>query len=127
MPGSSGASSWCIWMVACVLFISVVVGGGCLAWYVLHPESETAPWVPVVGVTLVCLPWLFWILTFLYRLVSRAFGFRMVLPNSNSGGGGANNNNNNNNNNGVQDGLSRSTSCASHESQMPLNASSTPS
>ncbi|KAF3440623.1 hypothetical protein FNV43_RR18907 [Rhamnella rubrinervis] len=74
-----------VWLVASLLFVSVAVGGGCLITYMVLPESHhTSSWLPVVGVTLVCLPWLFWFLTFVYRIVSRVFGFRVGIG---SGGG----------------------------------------
>lgn len=47
--------------------------------YMILPETETTAWLPMVGLFLVCLPWFFWILTFFYRVISRACGFRVSL------------------------------------------------
>ncbi|KAG7035293.1 hypothetical protein SDJN02_02088, partial [Cucurbita argyrosperma subsp. argyrosperma] len=68
-----------IWIVTFVLFLSVLSGGGCLLMYITLPETENTAWLPVAGLSLVCLPWFFWFLTFLYRIISRACGFRVSL------------------------------------------------
>lgn len=79
--GGSGASF--IWIVSCFLFVSILAGGGCLLMYIIIPhEPGTMSWLPITGVALVCLPWLFWFLTFIYRVVSR-----ISKNKSNSGGG----------------------------------------
>lgn len=99
-----------VWLVSCFLFISIAAGGSFLAMYMLLPESRT--WFAVAGVILVCLPWVFWIFTCLYRIVSRSCGFRMIIgggdmagaagggKGGSGGGSGSNHGNNNNNNNG---------------------------
>ncbi|TXG60329.1 hypothetical protein EZV62_014902 [Acer yangbiense] len=76
-----------IWLISCFLFVSIAAGGGFLIMYMLLPESSSTSWLPLAGVTLVCLPWLFWFITFFYRIVSRACGFRMVIPGGGDGGG----------------------------------------
>ncbi|RVW29505.1 hypothetical protein CK203_077379 [Vitis vinifera] len=56
------------------------------------PQTQSTSWLPVAGVLLVCLPWLFWLLTILYRLISRTCGFRMggsYGGNGVRGGGGS--------------------------------------
>ncbi|XP_065875737.1 uncharacterized protein [Euphorbia lathyris] len=68
-----------IWLVACLLFTSVAVGGSFLILYVTLPDNVSQPWFPFAGVSLVCLPWLFWCFTCVYRIVSRTLGFRFVL------------------------------------------------
>ena len=77
-----------IWLISCFLFVSIAAGGGFLIMYMLLPESSSTSWLPLAGVTLVCLPWLFWFITFFYRIVSRACGFRMVIPGGGGDGGG---------------------------------------
>lgn len=73
-----------IWIIAGLLFISVAAGGACLVAYLLLPESETSTsWIPEIGVGLVSLPWLFWLLTFLYRIFSRIFGCRVSVGGGN--------------------------------------------
>ncbi|XP_057550349.1 uncharacterized protein LOC130828398 [Amaranthus tricolor] len=44
----------------------------------IQPSPNTASWYLIIGVSLVCFPWFFWFLTILYRIVSRACGFRMI-------------------------------------------------
>ena len=68
-----------IWTISCILFICIAAGGGCLLAYISVPESQSSNLLPVLGFTLVCLPWIFWIVTIVYRITSRAFGFRMVI------------------------------------------------
>ncbi|XWS44680.1 hypothetical protein CRYUN_Cryun15aG0068500 [Craigia yunnanensis] len=68
-----------IWTISCILFICIAAGGGCLLAYMTIPESQSSILLPVLGFTLVCMPWIFWIITVLYRITSRAFGFRMVI------------------------------------------------
>ncbi|XP_022751986.1 uncharacterized protein LOC111300623 [Durio zibethinus] len=68
-----------IWTLSCILFICIAAGGGCLLAYLTVPESQSSLLLPVLGFTLVSLPWIFWIITVVYRITSRAFGFRMVI------------------------------------------------
>ncbi|XP_028770980.1 uncharacterized protein LOC114739078 [Neltuma alba] len=134
-----------IWITTCILFICIVAGGACLLAYVLLPEDQVASWLPVAGVILVCLPWAFWLLTFIYRIVSRAFGFRVRFGGGGGDGGGKVGNQRNYSGNediegagghanGKGDvqfgetgapaarggGLQRTSSVASNESEMPL-------
>uniref|UniRef100_A0A7C9D698 Uncharacterized protein n=1 Tax=Opuntia streptacantha TaxID=393608 RepID=A0A7C9D698_OPUST len=78
MPAEHPAEKCFIWIVSAFLFICVSSGGALLVLYLCQPETSTSSWYPVVGILLVCLPWLFWFVTFLYRLLSRKLGFRMV-------------------------------------------------
>jgi len=55
--------------------------------YMTLPESQSSILLPTFGFILVCMPWLFWISTVLYRIVSRAFGFRMVIGSLYGNGG----------------------------------------
>ncbi|XP_039042478.1 uncharacterized protein LOC120181419 [Hibiscus syriacus] len=77
-PGED-ASQVYIWTIACILFVCVFVGGGCFLAYVTVDEYQSSSLLPVLGFVFVCTPWIFWILTVMYRLLSRAFGFRMML------------------------------------------------
>ncbi|KAK7247599.1 hypothetical protein RIF29_42485 [Crotalaria pallida] len=77
-----------IWLVTCLLLISILAGGACLVAYMVLPESETSSWISIIGVTLVCLPWAFWFLTFLYRVISRCCGLRVGGGYGANGGGG---------------------------------------
>jgi len=52
------------------------------------PKSQSTSWLPVAGVTLVCLPWLFWFLTFLYQVISCACRFRLRIHGVDAGGDG---------------------------------------
>ncbi|KAF1876278.1 hypothetical protein Lal_00006909 [Lupinus albus] len=115
------------------------MGGACLVAYMVLPESETASWLPVLGVSLVCLPWAFWFFTFLYRVFSRCCGYRVRVGNNGNGGGGGGGGRNNGgsvNAGGNVDvegagqsskggELNRVSSIASHESEMPLARSIT--
>lgn len=118
-----------IWLITCILFISIFARGGCLVAYLVLPESQIASWVPDVGVTLVFLPWAFWVFTFLYRIFSRCCGFRLrvSVPNINNNGGGDQGGRGGSggaaNNAPVDDdkkAVVRTLSIASHESEMPL-------
>lgn len=60
--------------------------------YMILPETTATSWLPIVGITLVCLPWFFWLSTFLYRVFSRVFGCRIGVGGC-SGGGESNDNN----------------------------------
>ncbi|XWS33134.1 hypothetical protein CRYUN_Cryun22dG0052700 [Craigia yunnanensis] len=73
------ASCTYIWTISCILFICIAAGGGCLLAYITIPESQSSILLPAIGFTLVCMPWIFWIITVVYRITSRAFGFRMVI------------------------------------------------
>ncbi|XWS41288.1 hypothetical protein CRYUN_Cryun17cG0068200 [Craigia yunnanensis] len=68
-----------IWIISCILFICIAVGGGCLLAYMTMPESQSWNLLAILGFTLVCMPWIFWIITVVYRITSRALGFRMVI------------------------------------------------
>ncbi|XP_020234940.1 uncharacterized protein LOC109814839 [Cajanus cajan] len=111
-----------IWIIACILFICVLAGGGCLVAYTVLPVSQVPPWTPRIGIMLVCLPWAFWLLTFLYRIFSRICGCRI-----NVGGVGRERLGDGGRANAPGDasvkennGINRTFSVASHESQMPL-------
>lgn len=95
-----------IWIVTCFLFFSILMGGACLVIYMILPETETTTWLPIVGLSLVCLPWFFWLLTFFYRIVSRACGFRVSLGIGADAGGAVPANNNANANNHASGGES---------------------
>ncbi|KAI9079710.1 hypothetical protein K1719_038331 [Acacia pycnantha] len=133
MPASnpnSGPNS--IYVIACTLLICLLAGGACLASYLLLPASKASSSLAVAGVTLIGLPWAFWALTFLYRILSRTFGFRLGAGEANCGGGGGGNFTNapENANTGSGEGnvqggpneLNRALSVASHESEMALNS-----
>ncbi|AET04779.1 hypothetical protein MtrunA17_Chr8g0384521 [Medicago truncatula] len=134
MPVSDPSSGRAfIWLVTCLLFISLLAGGVCLGAYMLLPESETSSWIPVAGVVFVCLPWAFWFLTCLYRIFSRCFGLRVGAGIANGGGGGGGNwgGSTTPRNGDVEVAtqspkgvgaaqLNRVSSVASHESELPL-------
>lgn len=134
-----------IWIVSSFLFACIVAGGACLGAYLSLPEDQVQSWLPVLGVTLVCLPWAFWTLTFIYRIISRAFGFRVRVGDigaggaANNGGGNArtypaNEDDEQEKSNGhgddveagasssaaARDELNRASSTTSNESEMPL-------
>ncbi|CAJ2676820.1 hypothetical protein L195_g002170 [Trifolium pratense] len=119
-----------IWIITCLLFISLIAGGVCLAAYLILPESETSSWIPIAGVALVCLPWTFWFFTCLYRIFSRCCGCRVRLGVNGGGGGGGNWGGANapknadvevaNQSTKGGNELNRMSSVASHESEMAL-------
>ncbi|XP_028766031.1 uncharacterized protein LOC114723949 [Neltuma alba] len=123
---SSGPNS--IYIIACILLTCQLAGGACLASYLLLPESENSSSLAIAGVALVCLPWVFWTFTFLYRILSRTFGFRLGTGGAGCGGGNfpnvpknANSGSGEGTDQGGPNGLKRALSVASHESEMPLN------
>ncbi|RDY10655.1 hypothetical protein CR513_04787, partial [Mucuna pruriens] len=78
MPvGGPGSERTFIWIITCILFMCVLAGGGCLIAYTFFPESGIPSWTPLLGITLVSLPWTFWLLTFFYRIFSRCCGCRI--------------------------------------------------
>ncbi|KAK8556631.1 hypothetical protein V6N13_064651 [Hibiscus sabdariffa] len=77
-PDPTAAPTY-IWTITFVLFLCIVAGGACLLTYMLTPDSQSSIFLPVLGFSLVCMPWIFWAVTVLYRLISRFFGFRMVI------------------------------------------------
>lgn len=109
-----------IWLITCVLFLSILAGGGCLTTYLVLPESQITRLLEIVGVTLVCLPWAFWLFTSLYRIFSQSYGFIFRVG---VGAGNAPENS------GVvtqqNSGVNRAITIASHESEMPLAKSMT--
>ncbi|CAJ1937779.1 unnamed protein product [Sphenostylis stenocarpa] len=111
-----------VWIITGVLFISILAGGACLVAYVLLPESETSSsWIPEIGVGLVCLPWLFWFLTFIYRILSRIFGCRVSIGSGGSGGNWASAKSDEEIASQAKGtNLNRASSVASHESEMAL-------
>lgn len=75
-----------IWFISFFMFITVAAGGSLLLMYLILPTDPSRAWLPVAGIALVCMPWIFWLLTCIYRIFSRLFGFRVAIG---SGGGGA--------------------------------------
>ncbi|XVF42779.1 hypothetical protein PTKIN_Ptkin01aG0392200 [Pterospermum kingtungense] len=56
-----------IYVVATFFFVCIVTGGAFLCLYMFQPESESASWYPLTGIILVAIPWIFWIITYIYR------------------------------------------------------------
>ncbi|CAM0874730.1 unnamed protein product [Alopecurus aequalis] len=74
------AGSPLVWVVTALLLLSVLGGGGCLVAYVLLPPGESPVWIPAVGLSLVALPWAFWLATSAYRCVTTRSADRAVAP-----------------------------------------------
>ncbi|KAG6492053.1 uncharacterized protein LOC121999231 [Zingiber officinale] len=71
IPPSEGRSSnVCVWFISCLFFLILLVGGGFLVLYITLAETEDTSWFPVAGMILVAIPWVFWILTCFYRLIT---------------------------------------------------------
>ncbi|XP_021771878.1 uncharacterized protein LOC110736028 [Chenopodium quinoa] len=66
-----------IWVISSLLLIFTVSGAVFLVLYMIQPAYLDTSLYPVIGGSLVCFPWFFWFLTLVYRIVSRACGFRM--------------------------------------------------
>ncbi|CAN1168891.1 hypothetical protein LINPERPRIM_LOCUS19478 [Linum perenne] len=97
-----GSGRFFIWIVLGFMFLSLIIGGAFLALYLVLPTTPSLDWLPVVGFSLVCLPWGFWIFTLFYRFISRAFGFRIIIGGGGGGGGGGNENDDDNDNGKVE-------------------------
>ncbi|MQL73321.1 hypothetical protein Taro_005645 [Colocasia esculenta] len=69
-PQQERLSNPCVYIISCLLLITIIGGGVLLMLYVILPENEETAWFPIAGMLLVGTPWVFWILTFLYRTVS---------------------------------------------------------
>ncbi|CAL1379753.1 unnamed protein product [Linum trigynum] len=96
MPvGDPSSGQFYIWIISIVLFMAVTLGGSFLIMYLILPPTPSTEWLPVAGVSLVCLPWGFWFVTCVYRVLSRTFGFRVVIGGGGGGGGGSENNTDN--------------------------------
>lgn len=63
-----------IWIVAFLFMLFIISGGIILAMYMTLPESKDTAWYPIAGMVLVAIPWLFWLLTFLYRCCIKGDG-----------------------------------------------------
>ncbi|KAF0888160.1 hypothetical protein E2562_010852 [Oryza meyeriana var. granulata] len=61
------AGNACVWVVAAVLLLAVLAGGGCLVLYLAVPPAEVPHWLPIAGLALVSSPWAFWLATCAYR------------------------------------------------------------
>ncbi|XP_039125451.1 neuronal PAS domain-containing protein 3-like [Dioscorea cayenensis subsp. rotundata] len=71
MPASEGrAGNVCIWIIACLFFILILSGGTFLVLYITLPASPVTAWFPIAGLVLVGIPWLFWIMTCIYRSIT---------------------------------------------------------
>ncbi|WOL02356.1 hypothetical protein Cni_G11075 [Canna indica] len=72
MPAEGDRSvSCCIWFTSCFFFLILLVGGALLVLYIALPDSPDTDWLPVAGMALVAIPWLFWILMCVYRYITR--------------------------------------------------------
>ncbi|PKA66780.1 hypothetical protein AXF42_Ash003436 [Apostasia shenzhenica] len=70
MPPPEGkAGDACVWFITCLFFLVILAGGAFLVLYVTLPESEETAWLPVAGMILVAIPWLFWLMTCMYRTI----------------------------------------------------------
>lgn len=62
-----------IWAVTFVFLLCIVGGGALLAVYIMSPAEGVDTYrYAVAGMVLVAIPWLFWLLTFLYRCSCKA-------------------------------------------------------
>ncbi|KAK9668920.1 hypothetical protein RND81_13G095900 [Saponaria officinalis] len=84
MSANQPIGSCYIWFILISLFICLISGGAFLVLYMTRPVTRDTSWYPDVGISLVCLPWFFWILLIVYRIVSRTFCFRMVCWGANA-------------------------------------------
>ncbi|XP_077224224.1 uncharacterized protein LOC143857673 [Tasmannia lanceolata] len=57
----------CVWIISCLFFLVIIAGGGFFAMYITLPESSETSWFPLAGMALVGIPWVFWLMTFVYR------------------------------------------------------------
>ncbi|XP_010277050.1 PREDICTED: uncharacterized protein LOC104611610 [Nelumbo nucifera] len=76
-----------VYMISCLFFICITAGGALLSMYVTLPETEPTTWYPIAGLTLVAIPWVFWILIFLYTCVKAAIILRNPSQGANRGKG----------------------------------------
>ncbi|XP_010930848.1 uncharacterized protein [Elaeis guineensis] len=58
------------WFISCLLFIVLLIGGSFLVLYITHPADDIPFWFPIAGMILVGIPWLFWIMTCIYRSIA---------------------------------------------------------
>ncbi|GLT59748.1 hypothetical protein SLA2020_325490 [Shorea laevis] len=56
-----------IYIITALLLVSLLTGGFLLSLYIFQPENQSAPWYPITGFILVGIPWIFWIVAYLYR------------------------------------------------------------
>lgn len=121
-----------VWLITSFLCFSLVAGGICLSLYLIYPPSQNTNWLPLVGVILVAIPWIFWFLTCMYRLCSRVCGRNVGIGGGGGGGGGGSGNDGNfsnaggsvaDNNNIGQVGQASCTSVRSNDSDAPLSKS----
>ncbi|XP_068666346.1 uncharacterized protein [Aristolochia californica] len=68
MEAHSRAGDVRIWIVTLAFLGCILTGGTFLVMYISLPESPETAWYPVLGMVLVGIPWLFWLVTFLYRV-----------------------------------------------------------
>lgn len=73
-----------VWLISCFILLSLVIGGAFLVVYMTQPDPATFTWLLYSGMALVCFPWSFWFMLYLYRCISRSLGLRIVC----GGGGG---------------------------------------
>ncbi|XXG72219.1 hypothetical protein AAC387_Pa07g1367 [Persea americana] len=61
------ASDIRIWILSLLFLFFIVTGGAFLFMYVTYTETDNTAWYPIAGTVLVAIPWIFWLLTFVYR------------------------------------------------------------
>ncbi|XP_068665815.1 uncharacterized protein [Aristolochia californica] len=69
MEAHSRAGDVRIWIVTVAFLGCILTGGAFLVIYISLPETPEIAWYPVLGMVFVGIPWLFWLVTFLYRVV----------------------------------------------------------
>ncbi|MQL70559.1 hypothetical protein Taro_002871 [Colocasia esculenta] len=82
-PGERAGSIY-VYVVSSLLLLAILLGGAFLVLYVALPETPSTAWFPAAGLSLVGAPWLFWVVTYLYR----AFTLRKLAQLGGGGGGG---------------------------------------
>ncbi|OAY65497.1 uncharacterized protein LOC109723535 [Ananas comosus] len=60
----------CVWLIVGLLFLVLLAGGTFLALYISLPAHAAPAWYPLVGISLIGVPWTFWLLMCVYRCVA---------------------------------------------------------
>ncbi|KAL9671475.1 hypothetical protein QQ045_009043 [Rhodiola kirilowii] len=69
-----------IHIIVALFFLCIVGGGAFLALYVLRPDSPS--WYALAGMVLVGIPWLVWLLTYIYSCIKMLYGNARAMENN---------------------------------------------
>ncbi|KAI4332400.1 hypothetical protein L6164_017310 [Bauhinia variegata] len=74
-----------IYIISGFFLVCTVCGGIFLCLYLILPDEQVQSWYPIAGMALVSIPWIFWLLLYLYQCFKPTKKVQNELDHQNQG------------------------------------------